>query len=162
MKDLDETQVYDLRGITEEQAKELYDWLRDYDSGWVTDYYSFYWAIQKYISIKYTDMTRWFLSDRKPTTHISTLFETTYEEQLHEAKSQLEHYKKEVGRLENERKPKVGDVCKFWDYIESDFVIGILTDIDEVDDIYEGSRSTWSENAKKLTQQEVIGLLFDK
>lgn len=162
MKDLDKTQVYDLRGITEEQAKELYDWLRDYDSGWTADYYIFYWDIRKYISIKYTDITRWFLSDRKPTTHISTLFESTYEQQLQESKSQLERYKKEVERLENESKPKVGDVCKFWNYFESDFVIGTLTGIADGDFPYLVGESGWFKHAKKLTEKEVIDLLFNK
>lgn len=163
MKDLDKKQVYDLRGITEEQAKELYDWLCYYDSGWVTDYYSFYWSIQKYISIEYTDMTRWVLSDRKPTTHISTLFEKSYEEQLQEAKNQLERYKKEVERLENENNPKINDVCKFWNDVESDFVIGILTDVDEDDFPYRvGGRLNWFTHAKKVTEQEVVDLLFRK
>jgi len=166
MKDLDRTQVYDLRGITEKQAREILDWLVENDSGWVTNYYNFYSAIQDYTSIKYTDMTRWILSDRKPTTHISTLFEQTYEEKLQEAKKQLEHYKKEVKRLENESKneskPKVGDVCKFWDYVESDFVIGILTDTFGEYPTYQVGRTAWFRNAKKLTEQEVIDLLFRK
>lgn len=34
MRDLDRTQVYDLRGITEEQAKELLEWLKANDKGW--------------------------------------------------------------------------------------------------------------------------------
>src|SRR5690606_8288290 len=110
MKDLDKTQVYDLRGITEEQAKELLDWLVENDRGWATpesldDYDGFYGAIQEYKSIKYTGMADWFVSVSKPTTHISTLFEQSYEEQLQEAKKQLEHYKKEVERLESESKP---------------------------------------------------------
>ena len=162
MKDLDKTQVYDLRGITEEQARELHEWLVDNDIGWVTNYYNFYSSIQEYISIKYTEMTSWILSYSNQTTHISTLFEPTYEEQLQEAKKKLEHYKREVERLENESEPKVGDVCKFWDNLDSDFFIGILTGTEDSDFPYKVWDSVWLKNAKKLTEQEVINLLFKK
>lgn len=158
MKDLDKTQVYDLRGITEEQAKELYEWLRSYDRDW------FYWGHEKLIgggSLEYF-YPEWLLSDSQPTTHISTLFEKSYEEQLQEAKKKLEHYKKEVERLENESKPKVGDVVKAWQSNENDFVIGILKSVDEsVFPHYVGD-SVWFKHARKLTEQEVIELLFNK
>lgn len=167
MRDLDRTQVYDLRGITEEQARELLDWLVENDSGWSTlasfdDYYGFYTAIQDYPSIKYTERSCWHVSVSEHTIHISTLFEPTYEQQLQEAKNKLEHYKKEVERLENENRPKVGDVGKFWNYFEGDFVIGILTDISEGDSLCECSGITWFKHAKKVTEQEVIDLLFKK
>lgn len=88
--------------------------------------------------------------------------EPTYEQQLQEAKKQLDHYKKEIERLENESKPKINDVCKFWDNFESYFVIGILTEIDDSDFPYNVGDSVWLKNAKKLTEQEVIDLLFKK
>ena len=167
MKDLDRTQVYDLRGITEKQARELLDWLVEYDSGWATpeslyDYDGFYESIQEYTSIKYTGRADWYAGVWKPTTHISTLFEQSYEEKLQEAIEKLEHYKKEVERLENESKPKLGDVVKAWQSNENDFVIGILKSVDEsVHPHYVGD-SGWFKNAKKLTEQEVIDLLFKK
>lgn len=161
MKNLDKTQVYDLRGITEEQAKELHDWLVENDIGWVTDYYSFYWSIQKYKSLEYI-YPEWMLGDREPTTHISTLFEKPYEQQLQEAKKQLDHYKKEVERLENESKPKINDVCKFWYDVESDFFIGILTGTDDSNFPYQLGAGGWFKHAKKVTEQEVIDLLFKK
>ena len=163
MKDLDKTQVYNLRGITEEQARELLDWLVEYDSGWETNHDFFYSAIQECTSIEHTEMTtRWHISNSNPMTHISTLFEQSYEEKLQEAIEKLEHYKKEVERLENESKPKLGDVVKAWQSNENDFVIGILKSVDEsVHPHYVGD-SGWFKNAKKLTEQEVIDLLFKK
>ena len=164
MKDLDKTQVYDLRGITEEQARELLDWLVEYDSGWETNHDFFYSAIQECTSIEHTEMTtRWHISNSNPMTHISTLFEQSYEEKLQEAIEKLEHYKKEVERLENESKTKVGDVCKFWYDVESDFFIGILTGIVGVSVFpYQAGGGEWFKNAKKVTEQEVIDLLFKK
>lgn len=158
MKDLDKTQVYDLIGITEEQAKELYAWLLVNEEGWDD------WGYENLIGddgLEYFH-TEWGISSSKPTTHISALFEPTYEEQLQEAKKKLDHYKKEVERLENESKPKINDVCKFWNYFESDFVIGILTDTDESSCPYQAGGYAWYEHAKKVTEQEVIDLLFNK
>ena len=43
-----------------------------------------------------------------------------------EAKKKLDHYKKEVERLDNESKPKVGDVVKLYDDDADTFVIGKL------------------------------------
>lgn len=157
MKDLDETQVYDLRGITEEQAKELYEWLRCYDR-W-RDRWEHRYIIEG-DSLEY--YTEWLISNRKPTTHISTLFEPTYEQQLQEAKKKLEHYKKEVERLENKIRPNINDVCKFWDNDESVFAIGTLSLIDDSDVPYNVGDSAWFKNAIKVTEQEVIDLLFKK
>lgn len=159
MKDLDKTQVYDLRGITEEQSRELREWLIRYDVGWGELGYR---NMVEDFSLEYSD-SGWVYSDRKPTTHISTLFEQTYEQQLQEAKSKLEHYKKEIERLENESKLKVGDVSKFWDNVENDFAIGILTGIVGVSNFpYQVGKGEWFKNAKKLTEKEVVDLLFRK
>lgn len=155
---LDRTHVYDLRGITEDQVKELSDWLIRYDDGW---YKLEYRRILEDYSLEYSN-TEWFLSGSKPTTHISTLFEKPYKQQLQEAKKKLEHYKKEVERLESESKPKVGDFCKFWDNFESDFVIGILTAREDSDFPYQVADCAWFKNAKTLTEQEVIDFLFKK
>lgn len=158
MRDLDKTQVYDLRGITKKQVKELLEWLKDNDKGW--DEYIHYW-ITKHRSLEYV-YTEWKFSGKEPTTHISTLFEPTYEQQLQEAKNQLEYYKKEVERLENESNPKVGDVCKFWYDVESDFFIGILTGTDDSNFPYQVGVGGWFKHAKKVTEQEVVDLLFNK
>lgn len=157
MKDLDKTQVYDLIGITEEQAKELYRRICERDKGWIDEDYRW---LKEDGSLEFIHPC-WVLSGREPTTHILTLFEPTYEEQMQEAKNQLDHYKKEVERLENESKPKIGDVCKFWDFNEGVFIIGELTQILEGPSPY----LSWGDgyrNAKKVTEQEVIDLLFKK
>lgn len=158
MKDLDKTQVYDLRGITEEQAKELYRWLCQRDEVWGD--ISYRW-LREDVSLE-SHYSEWKLSGSKPTTHISTLFYQPYEQQLREAKKKLEHYKKEVDRLENESKPKVGDVCKFWFNNEDEFVISVLVDLrHEYTHGFE-SPTSFFKNAKKVTEQEVIDLLFKK
>lgn len=158
MKDLDKTQVYNLRGITEEQARELLEWLKDNDVYWEG---CVHYRLMEHTSLEYRD-GEWDFVHETSTTHISTLFEKSYEQQLQEAKKQLEHYKKEVERLENESKPKLGDVVKAWQSNENDFVIGILKSVDEsVHPHYVGD-SGWFKNAKKLTEQEVIDLLFKK
>lgn len=61
--------------------------------------------------------------------------------------------------------PKIGDVCKFWDDDESDFVIGKINSIDDeanfkylTADII--SKPHFFKNATPLTQQQVIDLLF--
>ena len=157
MKDLDKTQIYDLRGITEEQARELYKWLRVHDKGWSDENYR--WLREDHSLIYLSDV--WATSGREPTTHISTLFETTYEQQLQEAKKKLDHYKKEVKRLENESIPKVGDVVKAWNNNSSAKpIIGKLEDLHL--NTHYGIGGHWYENAKKLTEQEVIDLLFKK
>lgn len=154
MKDLDKTQVYDLRGITEEQAKELCERLRGYNRGWGDWGYE---SLMEDDSLEYF-YPEWKLSDRKPTTHISTLFEKSYEQQLQEAKKKLEHYKREVERLENESKPKVGDVVKAWDIGSGYYSIGFIEHIQDYG--YLLSDGMYWDNAKKLTEKEVIDLLF--
>lgn len=156
MKDLDRSQVYDLRGITEEQAKELYSFLLANDKGWSDENYR--WLREDHSLIYLSDV--WATSGREPTTHISTLFEQSYEQQLQEAKKKLEHYKREVERLENESKLKDGDVVKAWDSENGEYSIGVIEDINDYGYLLnDGIR--WY-NAKKLTEQEVIDLLFKK
>lgn len=130
MKDLDRTQVYDLRGITKEQAKELIEWLRRYDKGW--DELGYRYIIEDF-SLEYS-YPEWVLSGSDPTTHISTLFEPTYE-------------------------PKAGDVCMFWDYNRNDMIIGKLGGITGVKKIaFESSSRTWFKNFEKITNPEIIKL----
>ena len=157
MKELDKTQVYDLRGITEEQARGLLKWLKANDEGWER---CAHYRLMEYRSLEYRDF-EWDVVNETPTTHISTLFEQSYEQQLQEAKKKLDHYKKEVERLENESKPKVGDVCKFWDFDEGVFIISELVQISEDSSPYLSCGDSYR-NAKKLTEQEVIDLLFKK
>ncbi len=65
-------------------------------------------------------------------------------------------------RIKPEEKPKIGDVCKFWDDDEDVYLIGCITDIDISSSfpflIYDYD---WFRNAKTLTQQEAIDLLFN-
>lgn len=60
-------------------------------------------------------------------------------------------------------KPKVGDVCKFWNYDENNFEIAKLVRIYSEKETYKyaSGASSWI-NAKTLTQQEVNNLLFGK
>lgn len=61
--------------------------------------------------------------------------------------------------IKNDDKPKVGDVCKFWDNEEDNCVIGIYK---EHTGRYHTHTAVWGgfDNAKVLTQEEVIELLF--
>lgn len=63
-------------------------------------------------------------------------------------------------RIKPEEKPNVGDVCKFWDKDDS-FIIGIYK---EHDGRYHRHTAEFGafDNAKKITQQEAIDLLFNK
>ena len=64
-------------------------------------------------------------------------------------------------RIKPEEKPKAGDVCKFWDTCENDSFIAKLHSISEGEfpyTVYPGYSDFM--NAKPLTQQEVIDLLF--
>lgn len=63
-------------------------------------------------------------------------------------------------RIKPDDKPKVGDVCKFWDK-EDRFIIGIYK---EWDGSYHRHTANYGgfNNAKKLSQQEVNELLFGK
>lgn len=104
IQDLDRSQIYDLRGITHEQAEELLQWLIDNDNGWD---YGFLPNFHKYNSLIYFErshITTWTFSyEEKPTTSISTLFELSYEEQLIEAVKRVEELKRKINE------PKVGD-----------------------------------------------------
>lgn len=61
-------------------------------------------------------------------------------------------------RIKPEEKPKVGDVCKFWCEKDDTFTVGILEEID--DEGYFWCSNYCYPNAKTLTQQEAIELLF--
>lgn len=68
-------------------------------------------------------------------------------------------------RIKPEEKPKVGDVCKFWDLIEKDYTIGNFKGLINIDgkDFYRRTNChSYYQNAKPLTQQEAINLLFNK
>lgn len=59
-------------------------------------------------------------------------------------------------------KPKIGDVCKFWDEDEADFIIGKLVALDSRS-VYGFETSTGCfENAVKVSRSKVIELLFGK
>ena len=53
-------------------------------------------------------------------------------------------------------------MCKFWDDDEADFVIGKLTHIDNDMFSYLASETNYYKEAKTLTKQEAIDLLFNK
>lgn len=103
MKDLNINEVYDLRGITHEQAEELLQWLIENEKGWS---YKFETRFFEYNSIMYyTDANTWLFSNiADTTTHISTVFdEKSYEEQLIEAIKRVEELKRKINE------PKVGE-----------------------------------------------------
>lgn len=160
MKNLNKNEVYSLDGITHEQAVELLEWLKENDVDWGDSYLS---CIKSSNYLIFLDT--WCYGskkDVKPTTHISTLFTT----ELCDLIKQRDELNK---KIEEYGKPKVGDVCKFWDGSteESDgYVVSKLTNIHLGEDIrspYKANiNGTWFKNAKKLTEQEVIELLFKK
>ncbi|MGV6945010.1 hypothetical protein [Sphingobacterium kyonggiense] len=65
-------------------------------------------------------------------------------------------------RIKPEEKPKVGDVCKFWDNDENEYYVGKLAEIDDSPVPYHSNYDVWHQHALPLTQQEVINLLFTK
>lgn len=57
-------------------------------------------------------------------------------------------------------KPKIGDVCKFWDVNEESFCIGFLTEIDHFAHyVYQVGHVARYRNAQPITKQEIIDLL---
>lgn len=86
MKDLNRTEVYSLDGITHEQAEELLQWLIENYTYWKTFFLE---EIKQGDSFLEYISNEWVFSTYddfyNPTTHISTLFEPSYEEQLIEA-----------------------------------------------------------------------------
>lgn len=71
-------------------------------------------------------------------------------------------------RIKPDDKPQVGDVCKFWNGSTEDsdgFIISIIQTIHHGDDIRSPYKAKcggmWFRCVKKLTQQEVIDLLFN-
>lgn len=104
MKDLNKNELYDLRGITQEQAEELLKWLMINDKEWHIDFISDFGKFDNFVYYQSKDITTWMFSDDDtPTTHISTLFEQSYEEQLIEAVKRVEELKRKINE------PKVGD-----------------------------------------------------
>lgn len=59
-----------------------------------------------------------------------------------------------------EEKPKIGDVCKFWNDNENEFVISKIRRV--YDDGFYTLENIYYFNAKTLTKQEAIELLFGK
>lgn len=158
MKDLNPKEIYDLRGITEEQAKEVYEWLLKNEPRWHPSGHS---SMFNNSTIHY-NLGRWYFSSRTDTTtHISTLFEEkSLEQELQEAETKVAELKKQI---EERDKPKKGDVCKFYDSEEENYVISKLMEIDNTHHLsYISNRGFRWCKAKKLTQQEVIDLLFGK
>lgn len=158
MKDLNKNEVYDLRGITEEQAEEIQTHLIDIGVYWAKGYE----ALENIKTRKYLIFKHGYWlhgSEDEPTTHISTLFEEkSLEEQLQEAEIKVEELKKQI---EERDKPKIGDVVRVWDSSER-YCIGVYEYTSESSHYaIKGMSYKWA-NIKKLTQQEVIELLFGK
>lgn len=96
MKDLNRDEVYDLRGITHEQAVELLEWLKENDRDWNDNYIS---GIKKYKTIYFDDDINEWLPDAPRediTSHISTLFEKSLEEQLKDAEKKVDELKQQI------------------------------------------------------------------
>lgn len=104
MKDLNRVEVYSLDGITHEQAEELLQWLIENDTEWESNHLEY---LVNHKSIYFdTGWNEWLLGSVEyynPTTHISTLFEKSYEEQLIEAVRRVEELKRKINE------PKVGE-----------------------------------------------------
>lgn len=162
MKDLNKNEVYDLRGITEEQAVLIKEKLRESNVVWHnSDRCIDYLMTSEYLI---NNNGNWFhgSADNYPTTHISTLFEKSLEKELEEAETKVAELKKQI---EERDKPKVGDVCKFYDSNENEFIIDVYCEYNSEESTYKHKAKNldnhWS-NIKKLTQQEVIDFLFNK
>lgn len=66
--------------------------------------------------------------------------------------------------IKPEEKPNIGDVCKFWNYNEKCNMVGKLVRIYDVKNTnypFATSAQSWM-NAKTITPQEAIDLLFNK
>lgn len=78
-------------------------------------------------------------------------------------------------RIKPEEKPKVGDVCKFWNEYENVFIVGIYAELRDRNDQWDDNNThihgvrlganyytKFFKHAKTLTRQEVNNLLFGK
>ncbi|AXF52588.1 MAG: hypothetical protein [Caudoviricetes sp.] len=157
MKDLNPKEVYDLRGITEEQAILIKEKLGKNNVLW----HKSNRCIEYLMTDDYliNNNGNWYhgSADNYPTTHISTLFEEkSLEEQLNDTLKLADELKKQI---EDRYNPKVGDVVKVWDEQNTMKALGKYRGHDgyyRIDGLSYGF-----DNIKKLTQQEVIDLLFD-
>lgn len=65
-------------------------------------------------------------------------------------------------RIKPEEEPQPGDVCKFWDDYEVGYYIDVLERNDGSNVPYQDRRGNYYKNAKKITKEEAIELLFGK
>lgn len=63
-------------------------------------------------------------------------------------------------RIKPEERPKVGDVCKFWDDGENKYVVSVLTKIKEGDNYPYHTNFDSFKYATTITKEEAINLLF--
>ncbi|TYP89457.1 hypothetical protein BC792_12758 [Sphingobacterium allocomposti] len=63
-------------------------------------------------------------------------------------------------RIKPEEKPKVGDVCKFWDDGENKYVVSVLTKTKEGDNYPYHTNFDSFKYATTITKEEAINLLF--
>lgn len=69
-------------------------------------------------------------------------------------------YSTESYKFRDLEKPQVGDVCKFWDDNEDDYVIGKLVAIDSRNEFKYDSPIMSHKNACSLSKQEVYNMFF--
>lgn len=85
------------------------------------------------------------------------LYENTLEQQLQKAEAEV---KRLQSLIEEENKPKVGDVCKFWNDSKNSFIIGVLQTIHPgCKHKYETIYDCQFPNCEKITDQELINKL---
>lgn len=80
----------------------------------------------------------------------------TLEEKLAKAEAEVERLKKEI---EEQKIPKVGEWCKFWDNNKDLFIVSKLKKIDNDSTPYRCATGIWYKNCEKITNKELIKLL---
>lgn len=80
----------------------------------------------------------------------------TLKEKLSKAEAEVERLKKEI---EEQKIPKAGEWCKFWDGDKDLFIISILKGIYEDNVPYKCANDIWYKNCEKITNPQLIELL---
>lgn len=153
MKDLDKNEVYDLRGITHEQAVELLKWLKVNDVDWEDCHLSLLTS-QRYLRWE-VEWNCGSADSVSSSTHISFLFEIELESLIR----QRDELNK---RIEEYGNPKVGDVCKVVVSGGHSIFITKVESIEYRDGAVDYVNEWGVESCVKITEQEVIELLFKK
>lgn len=80
----------------------------------------------------------------------------TLKEKLAKAEAEVERLKKEI---EEQKIPKAGEWCKFWDGDKDTFIMSKLKEIDNSSLPYRCATGVWYKNCEKITNKELIKLL---